>query len=145
MAKLTTEQLIERLNYDLSGELQAIVQYLQHHYCMVGLLRETVGGVLEEIAKEEMKHADELSSRIVALGGTPTVKPRPIEQADTIVEMLRLDLKAESGALKDYYERRDQCEESGEIGTALIIENIIVDEQHHYDQFVKLIRKEKSK
>jgi len=43
-----------------------------------------------------MTHYDVLAERIVALGDVPTVKPRPIEQADTICEILELDLKAET-------------------------------------------------
>lgn len=145
MPKLTIAQLIDGLNSDLAGELQAIIQYLQHAYHVVGPYREHVHDILEGIAKDEMKHAEELAERIEALGGVPTVKPKPIKQAETIPAMLELNLAAEKQALKDYYERRDQTEKMGEIGTALIIENIIVDEQHHHDKLIMMLRKEKAK
>lgn len=145
MTKTKTLKLIEMLNSDLSGELQAIIQYLQHAYHVVGPYREHVHDVLEEIAKDEMKHAEELAERIEALGGVPTVKPRPIKEAETLQKMLELDLEAEKTALKDYYDHRNKAEEMGEIATALILENIIVDEQHHHDKFLMMLRKEKRK
>ncbi len=140
---MKSKSLIDSLNYDLSGELQAIIQYMQHSYLIGGVNRPQLHDVLEEISEEEMKHAEELAERIVAMGGTPTVKPRPIVQAKTIKEMLTVDLKGEQLALKDYAERIKQAEGIGEIGTALIIENILVDEQHHADKLVMLLRPQK--
>jgi len=145
MSKTKTEKLVEMLNSDLAGELQAIIQYLQHAYHVVGPYREHVHDVLEEIAKDEMKHAEELAERIEALGGVPTAKPRPIKEAETLEKMLQLDLQAEKTALKDYYDHRNKAEEMGEISTALILEDIIVDEQHHHDRFLMMLRKEKKK
>ena len=130
---MNQRQLIELLNYDLAGELQAIIQYLQHGYLIAGVNRPQLHEVLEDISKDEMKHAEELAERIVAMGGVPTIKPRPIVQAKTIKNMLTADLKGEQQALKDYAERIEQAEKMGEIGTALILENILVDEQHHAD------------
>ncbi len=143
MAKMTRSQLIEELNFELSGEMQAIIQYMQHHFLVKGLLRETVADRLEDNAKDEMKHMEELGERIVALGGIPTIKPRPVMQAKTMVEMLKEDLKGEEEALKEYAELRDKCEAMGEIGTALILENILVDEQHHHDALQLLLEKER--
>jgi len=54
---------------------------------------------------------------------------------------LQADLEAEKGALRDYVAHRDAAEEMGEVGTALILENIIVDEQSHHDSLVMLLRK----
>jgi bacterioferritin len=140
---MNTKKLIDLLNYDLAGELQAIIQYLQHSYQIAGVNRPQLHDVLEEISKDEMKHAEELAERIVAMGGTPTIRPRPIVAAKTIKDMLTADLKGERLALKDYAERIKQAEKMGEIGTALIIENILVDEQHHADKFVMLLRQQK--
>lgn len=137
---MNNQELLDALNEDLAGEIQAIIQYLQHHYVILGLNRLPISELLEDISKDEMHHAEELAERIVAMGGTPTVHPRPIQQADTIEEMLRLDLEAERQALVDYAERIKQAEEAGEMGTALMLEDILVDEQKHYDEFVKLLR-----
>ncbi len=139
---MDNKKLIDDLNEDLAGELQAIIQYLQHSFMIMGLKRLPISDLLEDVAKDEMKHAQILAERIVAMGGVPTVKPRPIKQAATIKEMLELDLAAEKGALEDYAKRIKQAEEAGEVGTSLIIENILVDEQGHWDSFTKLLREQ---
>jgi len=134
------KELIDKLNGDLSAELKAIVQYLQHSYLVMGLGRLPLHDLLESISKDEMRHAEELAERIVAMGGTPTVKIEPIFQSSNIREMLEADLGEERKALADYAQRIKDAEEAGEIGTSLIIENILVDEQHHFDEFTKLLR-----
>ncbi len=143
--KLTKNDLIKKLNSDLCGELQAIMQYLLHAYTARGLIREPIAERLESHAKDEMKHAEELAKRIVALGGVPDFTPGHIKRAEKIVEMLEQDLEGEAQALKDYALRRDECEQMGEVGTALIIENFILDEQHHHDSLLMLLREEKNK
>jgi bacterioferritin len=132
--------LIEHLNQDLAGELQAIVQYLQHAYLVTGLDRPQLHDLWESFSKEEMKHAEMLAERIVAMGGRPTVHPRPIVEGNTIEEMLKADLDGEKQALVDYAKRIKEAEEAGEIGTALILEDILVDEQKHADELTMLLR-----
>jgi bacterioferritin len=133
--------LIEHLNEDLSGELQAIVQYLQHSFLVKGLGRLPIHDQLESNAKDEMGHAETLAERIVAMGGVPTVKPRKIIEAATTEAMLEADLEGENRALADYAARIKEAEAAGEIGTALILESILVDEQGHADDLVMLLRK----
>ncbi len=133
--------LVDHLNEDLSGELQAIVQYLQHSFVVKGLGRIPIHDHLEGISKDEMKHAEMLAERIVAMGGVPTVKPRRIFEPKTTEAMLEADLEAENRALADYAVRIKEAEAAGEIGTSLILESILVDEQGHADGLVMLLRK----
>jgi bacterioferritin len=135
------KDLIEHLNEDLSGELQAIVQYLQHSYVIKGLGRLPIHDQLESNAKDEMGHAETLAERIVAMGGIPTVKPRKILEGDSTEMMLEADLAGEHRALADYAVRIKEAEECGEKATSLILENILVDEQGHADGLVMLLRK----
>lgn len=135
-------KLIELLNHDLEGELQAIIQYSQHAFLVGGVSRPQLHDILENIAKDEMKHMEMLAERIVAMGGTPSTRPRPALGGNTIEEMLSNNLKIENEALKDYATRIKQAEEAGEMGTALILEDILVDEQNHADEFFMLLKKQ---
>lgn len=135
------KQFIEGLNQDLAAEISAIVQYLQHSYLTLGLCRGPIIDKLQSIAKQEMEHAEELSERIVAMGGVPTVKPAEIKQADTVEKMIQLDVAAEKKAMDDYAERIKQAEEIGEWGTSYLLQNILLEEQKHWDEFTKLLRK----
>jgi bacterioferritin len=130
--------LIEHLNDDLAGELQAIVQYLQHSYLVKGLKRIPIHDLFEDIAKDEMGHAETLSERIVAMGGVPTTKPKAINQTTDVEEMVKFDMAREEEALAGYAKRIKEAEEAGEIGTSLILENILVDEQGHWDSLFML-------
>lgn len=132
--------LIEHLNDDLAGELQAIVQYLQHSYLAKGLGRIPIHDLFEDIAEDEMGHAETLAERIVAMGGVPTTKPKVINQSNDTVEMVKFDLAREEEALAGYARRIKEAEEVGEVGTALILENILVDEQGHWDGLSMLLR-----
>jgi bacterioferritin len=131
--------LIEHLNDDLAGELQAIVQYLQHSYMVKGLGRPPIHDLFESISKDEMGHAETLAERIVAMGGVPTTRPKVINQTNETVEMVKFNLVREEEALAGYAKRIKEAEEIGEIGTALILENILVDEQGHWDSLSMLL------
>lgn len=87
------------------------MQYLQHYFVMKGPERLTVGELFEKIALGEVKHAEFLAEKIVALGGAPTVTPLPIVQPATVREMLEANLAAERQAIIDYAERAEQAEE----------------------------------
>ncbi len=96
------QTLIDGLNHDLAGEYQATLQYLQHYFVMKGPERLTVGELFKKIAIGEMKHAEFLAEKIVALGDVPTVTPLPIVQPATVRAMLEANLAAERQAIIDY-------------------------------------------
>ncbi len=132
--------LIDHLNDDLAGELQAIIQYLQHSYLVKGLGRIPLHDLFEDISKAEMGHAETLAERIVAMGGVPTTKPKVINQSNDATEMVKFNLVREEEAIAGYSKRIKEAEEAGEIGTSLILENILVDEQGHWDSLSMLLR-----
>lgn len=136
---MNKQTLIDGLNRDLAGEYQAILQYLQHYYVMKGPERLTVGEFFKKVALGEMKHAEFLAEKIVALGGVPTVTPLPIVQPATVREMLEANLAAERQAVKDYAERAEQAEEFGDEGLEIELENILAEETAHAEQFEKLL------
>ncbi len=136
---MNKQTLIDGLNRDLAGEYQAILQHLQHYYVMKGPERLTVDALFKKVALGEMKHAEFLAEKIVALGGMPTVTPLPIVQPATVREMLEANLAAERQAVKDYAERADQAEEFGDEGLEIELENIVAEETAHAEPFEKLL------
>ncbi|MBI3989911.1 MAG: ferritin-like domain-containing protein [candidate division NC10 bacterium] len=133
------ETLIEGLNRDLAGEYRAILQYLQHSYMLKGLERLTLGELFKKFAIGEMKHAEFLAEKIVALGGVPTVTPLSIVQPTTAREMLQANLAAERQAIADYKERADQAEEYGDEGLEVELEEIMAEETRHAEELEKLL------
>lgn len=134
------ENLIERLNDDLAGELSAIVQYITYAAKATGPYRpQLVQFFLSEVADEQL-HAQYLANKIVALGGEPATEPRPVPAARTNREMVEAVLAAERQATADYTERAKQAEAFGDKGLAVQLEDMVRDESGHSEETERILR-----
>lgn len=134
------QALIDALNEDLSGELQAIVQYLTYSAKVTGPYRPQLAGFMQTEIQDELGHAQYLADKIVALGGQPTTEVPPIPQADTSKAMLEAILEAEKRAVKNYITRAEQANEYGDKGLAVQLEDIVRDETSHSEETEKLLK-----
>jgi bacterioferritin len=128
---ITRQQLVEKLNDDLSREYQAIIAYVVYSQVLKGAEYMTIAKELEKHAGEELRHALIVSKHIDYLGGMPTVTPKGVVQSDDAREMLRADLKNEAETIREYRSRVQQCETLGEFAIAEDIREILRDEQEH--------------
>jgi bacterioferritin len=67
------DEIVERLNKALADEWLAYMQYL---FAASIVPVPAVERELKDIAKEELEHAEELTDRIIQLGGKPLVDPK---------------------------------------------------------------------
>src|SRR6478736_2065822 len=111
---VTRQQLIDRLNEDLSREYQAIIAYVVYSQALKGAEYMSIARELEVHAKEELAHAITISKQIDYLGGMPTATPLPVKLTEDNREMLRADLENENNTIRNYRERVQQCEALGE-------------------------------
>jgi len=131
--------LIDHLNEDLAGEFGAIIQYLTYAAKATGPYRPQLAQFfLAEVADEQM-HAQFLANKIVALGGEPTTKPRPVPGAKTNRAMLEAVLEAEMRAVKDYTQRAKEAEELGDKGLAVQLEDMVRDESGHSEETQRIL------
>ncbi len=128
---ITRQQLIDRLNEDLSREYQAIIAYVVYSQVLKGAQYMNIAGELEKHAREELAHALTISKHIDYLGGMPAVTALPVKQSEKAEEMLRADLRNENDTVRAYRERVRQCEALGEYGIAEDIREILRQEQEH--------------
>ena len=134
------QTLIDKLNEDLAGELSAIIQYVTYAAKATGPYRPQLAQFfLEEVADEQL-HAQFLANKIVALGGEPTTRPRPVAPASTNREMLEAVLAAERQATADYTERARQADELGDKGLAVQLEDFVRDESGHSEETERMLR-----
>ncbi len=134
------QQLIDNLNEDLAGELSAIIQYTTYAAKVTGPYRpQLVTFFLEEVADEQL-HAQFLANKIVALGGEPVTKPRPVPQAANNREMLEAVLAAERQATQDYTCRAEQADQYGDKGLAVQLEDMVRDESGHSEETERILR-----
>lgn len=134
------QTLINALNEDLAGELQAIIQYMTYSARVTGPWRPQLVSFMQTEIQDELMHAQFLADKIAALGGKPTTEPRPVPEADHPRDMLKAILAAEQQAGKDYTERAEQAEEFGDKGLAVQLEDMVRDETSHAEETEKLLK-----
>ncbi|MGD9646427.1 MAG: bacterioferritin [Pirellulales bacterium] len=133
------QQLIDSLNADLAGELQAVIMYLGYSACLTGPYRKDLRALFQGEITDELGHAQFLADKIAALGGQPELKPRAVPQANTAREMLEQVLAAERQAIADYNERIEQADSFGDVGLRVQLENQISDETRHKEEVERIL------
>jgi bacterioferritin len=134
------QALIDALNEDLSGELQAVIQYMTYSAKVTGPWRPQLVDFMQTEIADELLHAQFLADKIAALGGDPTTTPRPVPAADDPHTMLEKILEAELQAGKDYTKRAEQADEFGDKGLAVQLEDMVRDETGHAEETAKLLK-----
>lgn len=132
--------LIDALNEDLAGELNAVIQYTTYAARATGPYRPQLSEFFLAEVGDELGHAQFLANKIVALGGEPTTKPRPVPEADGNRSMLEAVESAEQRAVRDYSERVKQAEDFGDKGLAVQLEDMVRDEKGHAEETERILR-----
>lgn len=135
---MASKKLLEMMNQAISMEIQVSIQYMWQHVQWSGIKHFAVSDQLEDIAIQEMKHAEKIAERLWYFGEKPTVKPAPITVGENLWEMVDLDTQAEAAAIKLYRDIIKQAEEEGDITTRVIMEGILEEEEEHHDFFVSV-------
>ena len=130
-SNLSREQLIAKLNDDLSREYQAIIAYTVYSQVLKGAAYMAIAKELEVHAGEELAHALTISKHIDYLGGMPTATAKAVVLSDDAETMLRADLANEAETIREYRDRLRQCEAMGEFAIAEDIREILRQEQEH--------------
>ena len=136
---MSKDALIEALNQDLANEYQSVIMYTTYSAQVKGPYRLQLVEFFQGEIPDEQGHAQYLADKIVALGGVPTTTPAPVPVVETPREMLERVMEAEQKAIANYTERSEQAREAGEIGLAIQLEDMVVDETGHYEETKKLL------
>ena len=128
------DEVIELLNDVLTGELTAINQYFLHaKMCDNWGYRRLAAHVRDE-SIDEMKHAESLTERLLYLEGIPNLQRlSPLRIGETVPEQLGNDLAVEMAALQRLNDGIALCTRLGDNGTRELLEDILVEEEHHVD------------
>ncbi len=134
------QTLIDHLNADLAGELQAIAQYITYAAKVTGPYRPQLSQFFAAEIADEQAHAQFLANKIVALGGEPTTVAREVPAAATNREMVEAVMAAERQAIADYTQRAQEADEYGDKGLAVQLEDMVRDESTHYEETERILR-----
>lgn len=135
---MDTQAVIDQFNVCLKMEYAAVVQYHQHSYLLRGLDRVQYFEFFEEAGQEALGHAKLLGSKIVSLGGVPTVERGEVRQSTNLVEMLQQDLELERAALDAYHVALDLAQEH--VALRNYLEDQIMTEQDDVWNLEKILR-----
>lgn len=136
---MTSKKLLEMLNDAIAREMQVSVQYMWQHVQWIGVKGYATRDAFQEIAIQEMKHAESIAERLFYLGGIPTTKPDPINVGKTLKEMLVQDVKDEQKAMDLYREIIALARKEADETTAFLFMSILKDEEDHHDTFTTLL------
>ncbi len=131
-------RVIELLNEALRNELTAVNQYWLHYRLLDhwGIARLAEYERHESI--DEMKHADQLSERILYLDGLPNFQALGrLRIGESVEEILRADLELEREALVQLKEAIAHCETVRDYVSRDLFARILANEEEHVDTIDK--------
>ncbi|AMK11061.1 MAG: ferritin-like domain-containing protein [Pseudodesulfovibrio sp.] len=129
-------KVIEVLNKARSMELQAIHQYMNQHYNLDDMDYGELAAKMKLIAIDEMRHAEAFAERVKELGGEPTDQlSKPVVKGQEIGVIYGYDAGEEDDTLDIYNQFLLTCRDNGDSISVKIFEQIIDDEQAHFNYF----------
>jgi bacterioferritin len=127
-------EVIEALNEALSEELTAINQYFLHAEICENWGYKKLAAFIKKESIDEMKHAEAVVERILFLEGSPNMsKYQKLNIGRTIPDMIKNDLKLETGAVAMYNRLIDIALRKNDQGTADLLKKLLKDEEGHVD------------
>ncbi len=125
---------IEYLNRVLGNELIAINQYFLHSRMLADWGLKSLAEKEYEESIDEMKHADELTQRILFLEGLPNLQDLgKLKIGEDPREILECDLKLELEAVQDLKEAIPYLESIGDFPSRDLLSAILRSEEEHID------------
>lgn len=129
-----SQKVIDALNLALTEEMTAINQYIVHAEMAANWGYEKLHEFSEELAIQEMKHAEKLIGRILFLEGIPIInKYNPIRIGTDVLSGLQNDVSTETDAVRMYNEITQICVAEKDQGTKELVDEILRDEEGHVD------------
>ena len=128
------DEVLRLLNELLTNELTAINQYFIHSKMCANWGFELLGKKIRHESIDEMKHADEVITRILFLDGVPNLQRlNKLKVGETVKEQFECDFQLEYSAIKFLNEGIDAARKAGDNGTEDLMTRILVGEEVHTD------------
>lgn len=134
MPKQPDKKIISLLNEVLTGELTAINQYFLHAKMCQNWGFERLYKKIYHESIDEMRHAEWIVDRILYLGGVPNLQRLgKLNIGETVKEQFESDIALERAAIPRLNEGIELTRASGDNGTRVLLDKILVSEEEHLD------------
>jgi bacterioferritin len=129
---------IELLNKAAAEELQSVHQYMYFHFHLADQGFGPLAQLFKRIAIEEMGHIELLAERVLFLkGDVELVAAGPVEKITEPEAMLAKGQAMEEHGIQAYNAAALACAANADSGSKQLFEQLLRDEEGHYDQFEK--------
>ena len=144
--KAKRETVLKLLNEALATEIVCVLRYKRHYFMAAGIHAQSVAQEFLQHANEEQAHADEISQRIVQLGGAPNLSPEGMltrshseyVEGQDLLDMIKEVLVAERVAIDCYREMIDYVGKNDST-TRRMLEGILAMEEEHAEDLATLL------
>ena len=128
------DDVLKLLAQLLMNELTAINQYFIHSKMCENWGYERLAHKLRDESIDEMKHADQVISRILFLEGIPNLQALgKLRVGETVKEQFESDLQLEYNAINFLNQSIAAARAAGDNGTEDLMTKILVSEEEHTD------------
>ena len=128
------EEVLNLLNQLLTNELTAINQYFIHAKMCENWGYDRLAHKVREESIDEMKHADQVISRILFLEGVPNLQRlHKLRVGETVKEQLESDLQLEYAAITFLNQGIVAARNANDNATEDLMTRILVSEEEHTD------------
>jgi len=129
---------IKLLNSAVADELQAVHQYMYFHFHLDDLGFKPLSLLFKRIAIQEMGHVELLAERILFLKGeVEMVSAGPVENIVEPEAMLVKAMNMEEDGIHTYNKASLECAANADSGSKQLFEQLVKDEEGHFDLYEK--------
>jgi bacterioferritin len=129
---------ISLLNQAVADELQAVHQYMYFHFHLADQGFGPLSNLFRMTAIAEMLHVELFAERVLFLkGDVEMAAAGPIEKITDPVAILERAMAMEQGSADSYNCAAVECGANADSATKQLFEQVVKDEESHFDQFEK--------
>jgi bacterioferritin len=129
---------VHLLNTAVADELQAVHQYMYFHFHLDDQGFRPLAQLFKKIAIQEMGHVEALAERILFLEGDVEMTPAgPVEKIRDPDTILVKAMAMEQGSAEAYNRAALECGINLDSATKHLFEQLVRDEEKHFDQYEK--------
>ena len=132
--KMKNEEVVNLLNQDITGEIDAILTYMRNAFVSDHILTTHN---MEEIGKDEMRHVEWLSELVTDFGGIPTMVHHKLSfGGDSPKDFLERAIVLEKEAIRQYKEHIDKIDHEEVVE---VLKVILWEEEGHLEEFEEIL------